>query len=43
MIVESNFNRLPTTVRPINYDLELQPDLSNFTFNGRVVIDVDVI
>ena len=36
------FERLPSSVTPINYDLELKPSLSDFTFDGRVVIDVKV-
>jgi len=33
---------LPKNVVPVNYVLELQPDLKNFTFSGKVVIDVNV-
>ncbi|KAJ4396954.1 Aminopeptidase 2 mitochondrial [Gnomoniopsis smithogilvyi] len=33
---------LPTNVVPKHYDLTLEPDFSKFTFDGTVVIDVDV-
>lgn len=29
---------LPTNVRPINYDLTIVPDLTSFTFEGRIAI-----
>ena len=38
----TSFTRLPETVKPVNYSLELQPDIKSFTFNGRVVIDLAV-
>lgn len=38
-----HFERLPKNVTPINYDLELEPDLKEFTFKGRAVIEVKVI
>ena len=38
----ATFERLPKNVVPVNYDLELEPDLVNFTFKGRSTIDVDV-
>jgi len=34
--------RLPTTVLPSRYELELRPDLDAATFEGTVAIDVDV-
>lgn len=34
---------LPTNVKPINYHLELSPDLSLPTYEGKVVIDLDVL
>ena len=37
-----NFTRLPKNVLPVNYALELQPDIAKFTFKGRAVIDVNV-
>ncbi|KAG0343893.1 Aminopeptidase 2 mitochondrial [Podila humilis] len=33
---------LPTNVRPTHYDLTLKPDLVNFTFDGAVVINLDI-
>jgi hypothetical protein len=39
----SNFERLPKDVTPINYDIELEPDLKEFTFKGHAIIDVQVI
>ncbi|MCJ1319200.1 Aminopeptidase 2 mitochondrial [Xylographa vitiligo] len=33
---------LPTNVRPLHYDLTLEPDFEKFTFEGKVVIDLDV-
>lgn len=33
---------LPTNVIPKHYDVTLEPDLKNFTFNGKVLIDFDV-
>ncbi|KAG0371253.1 aminopeptidase [Gamsiella multidivaricata] len=33
---------LPTNVRPTHYDLTLTPDLSNFTFHGQVLINLDI-
>ncbi len=35
-------HRLPTTVRPSAYRLELAPDLEAATFAGEVAIDIDV-
>ncbi len=34
---------LPTTVRPKKYQLRLQPDFSNFTFQGEETVDVEVV
>ena len=34
---------LPTTVRPKKYRLRLQPDFSNFTFQGEETVDVEVV
>lgn len=32
--------RLPQSIQPLSYDLTLNPDISNMTFTGRVVIDM---
>ena len=29
-------------VRPINYDLEFEPNFKNFTFHGTEIIDVKI-
>ena len=34
--------RLPAGVRPLKYDLTLQPDLNAFTFQGEEAISIDV-
>lgn len=34
---------LPTNARPISYDINLVPDLKAFTFDGQVVIDLDIL
>lgn len=36
------FERLPKDVVPENYVLELQPHLSNFTFDGKQEIAIEV-
>ena len=33
---------LPENVRPVHYQITLQPDMNNFTFDGLEVIDIDV-
>ncbi|OJJ44518.1 hypothetical protein ASPZODRAFT_70994 [Penicilliopsis zonata CBS 506.65] len=33
---------LPTNVKPVHYDLTLEPDLVKFTYDGTVIIDLDV-
>ncbi|MCJ1394766.1 Aminopeptidase 2 mitochondrial [Xylographa bjoerkii] len=33
---------LPTNVKPLHYDVTLEPDFEKFTFEGKVVIDLDV-
>ncbi|KAF9169052.1 Aminopeptidase 2 mitochondrial [Mortierella sp. AD011] len=33
---------LPTNVRPTHYDITLTPDLTNFTFHGQILINLDV-
>ncbi|QIX00043.1 hypothetical protein AMS68_005560 [Peltaster fructicola] len=34
---------LPTNVKPLHYDLTLEPDLEKFTFRGTVAIELDVV
>ncbi|KAI9704105.1 MAG: Aminopeptidase 2 mitochondrial [Candelina mexicana] len=34
---------LPTNVKPLHYDLTLEPNFEKFTYEGRVVIDLDVL
>jgi hypothetical protein len=36
------FERLPTDVVPVNYKVELRPDLKAFTFQGKLEITVKV-
>ena len=33
---------LPTNVVPKHYDVSLEPDFDKFTFEGKVVIDLEV-
>ncbi|KAI9834855.1 MAG: hypothetical protein M1819_002763 [Sarea resinae] len=33
---------LPANVKPLHYDLTLEPDFEKFTYSGTVVIDLDV-
>ena len=33
---------LPENVRPLHYQITLQPDMENFTFDGLEVIDIDI-
>ena len=33
---------LPENVRPVHYQITLQPDMENFTFDGLEVIDIEV-
>ncbi|KAI6230360.1 Aminopeptidase [Aphelenchoides fujianensis] len=37
------FEKLPTFARPTNYWLHLEPNLQTFKFNGKEVIDVEVL
>ena len=37
------FERLPTNVLPINYKVELRPDLKTFTFKGDLEITAKVL
>lgn len=32
---------LPTNVKPIHYDLTLEPNFEDFTYEGKVVIEYD--
>ncbi|KAL1882426.1 Aminopeptidase 2 mitochondrial [Paecilomyces lecythidis] len=34
---------LPTNVKPLHYDLTLEPDFEKFTYEGTVIIDLDVV
>ncbi|KAF2710575.1 hypothetical protein K504DRAFT_405903 [Pleomassaria siparia CBS 279.74] len=34
---------LPTNVKPVHYDLTLEPDFDKFTYEGKVVIDLEVV
>ncbi|KAL2216786.1 aminopeptidase [Thermoascus aurantiacus ATCC 26904] len=34
---------LPTNVKPLHYDLTLEPNFDNFTYEGTVIIDLDVV
>jgi len=34
---------LPANVKPVHYDLTLEPDFANFTYQGTVTIDLDVV
>ncbi|XP_064466191.1 puromycin-sensitive aminopeptidase-like isoform X2 [Ornithodoros turicata] len=37
------FERLPKNVVPLNYKLEIKPDLKNFVFDGKSVVQVRVV
>lgn len=39
---KKSFERLPTNVVPKNYALTLQPNLTEFSFTGKEVIEVEV-
>lgn len=41
-VTKKPFERLPSNVVPKNYGLTLQPNLTEFTFTGKEVIDVEV-
>jgi aminopeptidase 2 len=36
------FKRLPLNVLPVNYAVSLKPNFNDFTFDGHVIIDLDV-
>ncbi|XP_017028738.1 puromycin-sensitive aminopeptidase isoform X2 [Drosophila kikkawai] len=42
MAQKAQFERLPTNVVPRHYELLLQPDLEEFTFTGKTVVQVQV-
>ena len=42
-VVNAGRELLPADVIPRHYDLTLEPDFSKFTFEGTVVIDLDVV
>lgn len=37
--VEAHREVLPTNVKPLHYDLTLEPDLEHFTYTGKVIIE----
>ena len=39
MNVDSHREVLPTNVKPMHYDLTLEPDFDKFTYEGKVVIE----
>ncbi|EER22934.1 aminopeptidase, putative [Coccidioides posadasii C735 delta SOWgp] len=41
--IAANREVLPTNVKPRHYDLTLEPNFETFTFDGTVVIDLDVV
>lgn len=36
------FQRLPNSIIPVNYNIRLKPNLTNFTFEGTEKIELDV-
>ncbi|KAL8942055.1 MAG: hypothetical protein Q9216_001867, partial [Gyalolechia sp. 2 TL-2023] len=42
MDVSNGREVLPTNVKPLHYDLTLEPDFEKFSYEGKVVIDLDV-
>lgn len=34
---------LPTNVKPVHYDLTLEPNFEDFTYEGKVVIEYGVV
>ncbi|KAI9720919.1 MAG: Aminopeptidase 2 mitochondrial [Chrysothrix sp. TS-e1954] len=34
---------LPTNIKPVHYDLTLEPDLQNFKYNGKVAINLKAV
>ncbi|WAR11437.1 PSA-like protein [Mya arenaria] len=43
MAAKTPFERLPTNVVPVNYDVTLKPSLKSFTFEGSETIQVTVV
>lgn len=39
----TSFSRLPKSVIPKNYAIEIKPDLKALTFAGREIVQVDVV
>jgi puromycin-sensitive aminopeptidase len=39
---KTEFSRLPLNVLPTNYAVTLKPDLTKFTFEGSVIIDLEI-
>lgn len=42
MCTSKPFERLPGNVKPINYKIEIEPDLENFTFRGKQDVLIEV-
>ena len=42
-VIETNPHRLPRIVLPNHYALELEPDLAQSSFQGQVIIDLEVV
>ncbi|CAI4226209.1 unnamed protein product [Auanema sp. JU1783] len=40
--VKEKYERLPEFVRPTHYNISLSPDLVNFTFDGKVEVDLQI-
>ncbi len=39
---KKNFERLPKTVLPSHYDIWLKPNLTEFTFQGKLTVHLQV-
>jgi puromycin-sensitive aminopeptidase len=42
MTMETNATRLPDNVRPVRYQITIEPDLERFTFTGSETVEVEV-